>query len=119
MNILYFLFDFFLAFTCSNTQYPPYPCPFCCRAYASWGFRRRHIKAIHTVGPQLTCKWCKSVLASREDWENHVIREHDLSRSEAEQGLTVLEEAHMVLQTTNAVTDMFKEVIDRSPIVKE
>ena len=87
-----------IGFTCHNCQYPPYPCPFCCRAYSSWGFRRRHIKAIHTVSPELPCKWCNTVLTSRGGWENHVVNEHNLSKSEAEQGLTVLEEAHMVLQ---------------------
>lgn len=97
-----------------NTQFPPYPCPFCCRAYATWGFRRRHIKAIHTTSPKLPCKWCSTVMASRGDWENHVIDEHHLSRSEAEQGLKVLEEAHMVLQTTNIADDVLKETADRS-----
>lgn len=41
--------------------YPPFPCPFCDRAYTSWGFRRRHIKAVHTVSPSLNCKWCLQV----------------------------------------------------------
>ncbi|EFX86384.1 lolal-like protein [Daphnia pulex] len=102
------------AVACNNTQFPPYPCPFCCRAYATWGFRRRHIKAIHTTSPKLPCKWCSTVMASRGDWENHVIDEHHLSRSEAEQGLKVLEEAHMVLQTTNIADDVLKETADRS-----
>lgn len=87
------------AFTCKNTQYPPYPCPFCCRAYSSWGFRRRHIKAMHTLSTQLPCKWCSAVLLSRDQWEGHVVSDHQLSKADAEQGLMVLEEAHMVLQT--------------------
>lgn len=41
--------------------YPPFPCPFCDRAYTSWGFRRRHIKAVHTISPSLNCKWCLQV----------------------------------------------------------
>lgn len=41
--------------------YPPFPCPFCDRAYTSWGFRRRHIKAVHTISPALNCKWCLQV----------------------------------------------------------
>lgn len=118
-SLFYYLIWGIQGFTCSNAQYPPYPCPFCRRAYASWGFRRRHIKAIHTTSPRLTCKWCNSTLASREDWGKHVINEHHLSRSEAEQGLTVLEEAHMVLQTTKETIDVFKQVIDRPPMVKE
>lgn len=43
--------------------YPPFPCPFCDRAYTSWGFRRRHIKAVHTISPSLNCKWCLQVSA--------------------------------------------------------
>ena len=43
------------------TAYPPFPCPFCDRAYTSWGFRRRHIKAVHTISPSLNCKWCLQV----------------------------------------------------------
>ncbi|XP_015118622.1 protein tramtrack, beta isoform isoform X3 [Diachasma alloeum] len=39
-----------------NAGYPPFPCPFCDRAYTSWGFRRRHIKAVHTSSPKLNCK---------------------------------------------------------------
>ena len=107
------------AMSCNNTQFPPYPCPFCCRAYASWGFRRRHIKAIHTTSPKLPCKWCSNVMASREDWENHVIEEHHLSRSEAEEGLKVLEEAHMVLQTTNIADDRFNKTAVKSFRSKE
>lgn len=42
-------------------SYLPFPCPFCDRAYTSWGFRRRHIKAVHTVSPSLNCKWCLQV----------------------------------------------------------
>ena len=108
------LLFFFTAFTCRNSQYPPYPCPFCCRAYTSWGFRRRHIKAMHTLSTHLPCKWCSAVLPSRDQWENHVVGEHNLSKSEAEQGLMVLEEAHMVLQTPNptrldALVDMVKQ----------
>lgn len=56
---------------------------------------------MHTFTAQLSCKWCSSVLSSREVWEDHVVNVHNLSKSEAGQGLTVLEEAHMVLQTTN------------------
>ncbi|XP_011299171.1 longitudinals lacking protein, isoforms H/M/V-like isoform X3 [Fopius arisanus] len=40
----------------ANAGYPPFPCPFCDRAYTSWGFRRRHIKAVHTISPKLNCK---------------------------------------------------------------
>ncbi|XP_063993842.1 zinc finger and BTB domain-containing protein 43-like isoform X4 [Diachasmimorpha longicaudata] len=40
----------------ANAGYPPFPCPFCDRAYTSWGFRRRHIKAVHTSSPKLNCK---------------------------------------------------------------
>lgn len=45
----------------SGPAYPPFPCPFCDRAYTSWGFRRRHIKAVHTISPSLSCKWCLQV----------------------------------------------------------
>lgn len=44
-----------------STVYPPFPCPFCDRAYTSWGFRRRHIKAVHAISPRLNCKWCPQV----------------------------------------------------------
>jgi hypothetical protein len=45
----------------SGPAYQPFPCPFCDRAYTSWGFRRRHIKAVHTISPSLNCKWCLQV----------------------------------------------------------
>ncbi|XP_015610408.1 protein bric-a-brac 1 isoform X1 [Cephus cinctus] len=78
--------------------YPPFPCPFCDRAYTSWGFRRRHIKAVHTISPSLNCKWCLQVLPSHAAWRRHVISAHNLSASDAHNGLLILEEAHMVLQ---------------------
>ena len=46
----------------------PYPCPFCEKAYTSWGFRRRHIKGYHTSSPELPCKWCFTILPSHQDW---------------------------------------------------
>lgn len=104
------------AFTCKNTQYPPYPCPFCCRAYSSWGFRRRHIKAMHTLSTQLPCKWCSAVLLSRDQWEGHVVSDHQLSKADAEQGLMVLEEAHMVLQTQpNANAPAHVDMVKQGP----
>ncbi|KAG7201549.1 hypothetical protein KM043_004298 [Ampulex compressa] len=78
--------------------YPPFPCPFCDRAYTSWGFRRRHIKAVHTISPSLNCKWCLQVLPTHAAWRRHVISAHNLSASDAHNGLLILEEAHMVLQ---------------------
>ncbi|KZC10931.1 Broad-complex core protein isoform 6 [Dufourea novaeangliae] len=78
--------------------YPPFPCPFCDRAYTSWGFRRRHIKAVHTISPSLNCKWCLQVLPTHAAWRRHVILAHNLSASDAHNGLLILEEAHMVLQ---------------------
>ncbi|XP_066595248.1 broad-complex core protein isoforms 1/2/3/4/5-like isoform X2 [Prorops nasuta] len=45
----------------SGPAFPPFPCPFCDRAYTSWGFRRRHIKAVHTISPSLNCKWCLQI----------------------------------------------------------
>lgn len=80
------------------TAYPPFPCPFCDRAYTSWGFRRRHIKAVHTISPSLNCKWCLQVLPTHAAWRSHVILAHNLSASDAHNGLLILEEAHMVLQ---------------------
>lgn len=80
------------------TAYPPFPCPFCDRAYTSWGFRRRHIKAVHTISPSLNCKWCLQVLPTHAAWRRHVILAHNLSASDAHNGLLILEEAHMVLQ---------------------
>lgn len=50
------------------TAYPPFPCPFCDRAYTSWGFRRRHIKAVHTISPSLNCKWCLQVCMYERLW---------------------------------------------------
>lgn len=51
-----------------DPAYPPFPCPFCDRAYTSWGFRRRHIKAVHTISPSLNCKWCLQVSTSGVLW---------------------------------------------------
>ncbi|CAK9831177.1 Broad-complex core protein isoform 6 [Anthophora retusa] len=81
-----------------GTAYPPFPCPFCDRAYTSWGFRRRHIKAVHTISPSLNCKWCLQVLPTHAAWRSHVMLAHNLSASDAHNGLLILEEAHMVLQ---------------------
>nr|XP_033328929.1 uncharacterized protein LOC117221805 isoform X2 [Megalopta genalis] len=81
-----------------STAYPPFPCPFCDRAYTSWGFRRRHIKAVHTISPSLNCKWCLQVLPTHAAWRRHVIVAHNLSAVDAHNGLLILEEAHMVLQ---------------------
>lgn len=81
-----------------GSAYPPFPCPFCDRAYTSWGFRRRHIKAVHTISPSLNCKWCLQVLPTHAAWRRHVISIHNLSASDAHNGLLILEEAHMVLQ---------------------
>lgn len=84
-----------------NFPYPPFPCPFCDRAYTSWGFRRRHIKAMHTQSQKLPCKWCLLTLPSHGDWEKHVMTKHSLSPGDAHNGLLILEEAHMVLQIPN------------------
>lgn len=81
--------------SCQNL---PYPCPFCEKAYTSWGFRRRHIKGYHTSSPELPCKWCFTVLPSHQDWAEHVTRRHNLAMGDARNGLLILEEAHMVLQ---------------------
>lgn len=81
--------------------YPPFPCPFCDRAYTSWGFRRRHIKAVHTISPSLNCKWCLQVLPTHAAWRRHVVSAHNLSASDAHNGLLILEEAHMVLQISH------------------
>lgn len=80
---------------CANL---PYPCPFCEKAYTSWGFRRRHIKGYHTISQELPCKWCYTVLPSHPDWEEHVTRVHNLASADARNGLMILDEAHMVLQ---------------------
>ncbi|XP_069698035.1 protein bric-a-brac 1-like isoform X2 [Periplaneta americana] len=98
-----------------NFPYPPFPCPFCDRAYTSWGFRRRHIKAVHTQSPRLSCKWCLQVLPSHSDWEQHVMSEHNLSPGDAHNGLLILEEAHMVLQIPNPTRlDTFVSMIKKS-----
>ncbi|XP_037785082.1 protein tramtrack, alpha isoform-like isoform X3 [Penaeus monodon] len=81
--------------SCQNL---PYPCPFCEKAYTSWGFRRRHIKGYHTSSPELPCKWCYTILSSHQEWEEHVTRRHNLASGDARNGLLILEEAHMVLQ---------------------
>ncbi|XP_033208472.1 longitudinals lacking protein, isoforms H/M/V-like isoform X1 [Belonocnema kinseyi] len=95
-------------------SYPPFPCPFCDRAYTSWGFRRRHIKAVHTISPRLSCKWCLQVLPTHGAWRRHVISAHNLSSSDAHNGLLILEEAHMVLQIAHptrldALVDIIKQ----------
>ncbi|KAF4517214.1 hypothetical protein B566_EDAN005268 [Ephemera danica] len=84
-----------------SASFPPFPCPFCDRAYTSWGFRRRHIKSMHTQSPQLSCKWCMQILSSHDVWQDHVTRKHGLSSEDAHNGLLILEEAHMVLQIPN------------------
>ncbi|PSN57001.1 hypothetical protein C0J52_04232 [Blattella germanica] len=97
-----------------NFPYPPFPCPFCDRAYTSWGFRRRHIKAVHTQSPRLSCKWCLKILPSHSDWEQHVMSEHNLSAGDAHNGLLILEEAHMVLQIPNPTRlDTFVSMIKK------
>ncbi|KAF2348757.1 BTB/POZ domain [Trinorchestia longiramus] len=47
----------------------PFPCPFCDKAYMSWGFRRRHIKVCHSLPSQLPCKWCPAILTSSLQWQ--------------------------------------------------
>ncbi|XP_046990537.1 protein tramtrack, beta isoform-like isoform X1 [Schistocerca americana] len=95
--------------------YPPFPCPFCDRAYTSWGFRRRHIKAVHTQSQKLPCKWCAEVLPSHSDWEQHVTNSHGLAPTDAHNGLLILEEAHMVLQIPNPTRlDTFVSMIRKN-----
>lgn len=75
---------------------------------------------MHTSSVQLPCKWCGIVQASRQDWEKHVIADHSLSRSEAEQALTVLEEAHTVLTPQVPSVDLVRDGRPRpSPDNKE
>ncbi|KAA0203796.1 hypothetical protein HAZT_HAZT008476 [Hyalella azteca] len=105
----------------------PYPCPFCDKAYMSWGFRRRHIKVCHSTPAQLSCKWCAGslpstalwqvhypllpsgryttlycplagTLLSTALWQAHVQQEHQLPAAAAQNGILILEEALMVLQ---------------------
>ncbi|XP_018024431.1 uncharacterized protein LOC108680170 [Hyalella azteca] len=76
----------------------PYPCPFCDKAYMSWGFRRRHIKVCHSTPAQLSCKWCAGSLPSTALWQAHVQQEHQLPAAAAQNGILILEEALMVLQ---------------------
>lgn len=89
----------------------PYPCPFCKRLYTSWGFRRRHIKAVHNVCTELPCKWCSTIRPSPQDWKNHIITEHRRSLQEARLGLKALEEAHTVLQAQDNADDVVKAVL--------
>ena len=96
----------------AQTAYP-FPCPFCEKSYTSWGFRRRHIKAFHTAGPTLKCKWCWQVLPSHDDWCSHVTGEHHLSASDAQHALQILDEANLVLQSSEplrleSLVDMVK-----------
>lgn len=106
-----------LAQASKNFPFPPFPCPFCDRAYTSWGFRRRHIKACHTRSQRLPCKWCLEVLPSHTEWESHVCSKHSLSKSDARNGLLILEEAEVVLQIPqptrlDALVTMIKEQRD-------
>ncbi|XP_026278823.1 protein tramtrack, beta isoform isoform X1 [Frankliniella occidentalis] len=84
-----------------ENPFPPFPCPFCEKAYTSWGFRRRHIKAMHTHSERITCKWCLLVVESHADWKNHVTLIHGLSPADAQNGILILEEANMVLRVLN------------------
>ncbi|XP_034235601.1 protein tramtrack, beta isoform-like isoform X2 [Thrips palmi] len=79
----------------------PFPCPFCERTYTSWGFRRRHIKAMHTHSERLSCKWCLLVMETHADWQKHVSAVHGLSPGDAQNGILILEEANMVLRIPN------------------
>ncbi|KAJ1523890.1 hypothetical protein ONE63_010444 [Megalurothrips usitatus] len=84
-----------------DNPFPPFPCPFCERAYTSWGFRRRHIKAMHTHSQRLSCKWCLVRMETHMDWKKHVSVAHGLSPSDAHNGILILEEANMVLRIPN------------------
>ncbi|CAG0891113.1 unnamed protein product [Darwinula stevensoni] len=75
-----------------------FPCPFCDKEYTNWGFRRRHIKALHTVSSHLPCKWCYAILPTHEEWEKHVIADHNVQPCDAQSALMILDEANMVLQ---------------------
>jgi len=74
----------------------PYICPFCPQAYTKFGFRRRHIKAVHSLSALLPCKWCKIILPSRQQWHDHIISQHSVSQAEAKEGLDILAETDMV-----------------------
>ncbi|XP_059471754.1 zinc finger and BTB domain-containing protein 14-like isoform X1 [Neocloeon triangulifer] len=104
----------------SASSFPPFPCPFCDRAYTSWGFRRRHIKSMHTSSPKLTCKWCPQVLNNHNSWENHVTGKHGLAAEDARNGLLILEEAHTVLQIPNPTKlESLVDMIKRGEVVTE
>ncbi|KAK6623684.1 hypothetical protein RUM43_009536 [Polyplax serrata] len=103
----------------TNYPFPPFPCPFCDRAYTRWGFRRRHIKACHTRSQSLPCKWCLEVLPTHTEWESHVCQKHSLSKNDARNGLLILEEAEVVLQIPqpsrlDALVTMIKEQNNKS-----
>ncbi|CAB3368954.1 Hypothetical predicted protein [Cloeon dipterum] len=101
-------------------SFPPFPCPFCDRAYTSWGFRRRHIKSTHTSSPKLTCKWCPQVLNNHGFWEEHVTTKHGLAAEDARNGLLILEEAHTVLQIPNPTKlESLVDMIKRGEVVTE
>ena len=48
------------------------------------------------VYSQLHCKWCPAIQTSKEAWEKHVTTVHSLSRSETDEALSILTEAHAV-----------------------
>ncbi|KAF0305803.1 hypothetical protein FJT64_022630 [Amphibalanus amphitrite] len=107
----------------THTAYP-FPCPFCEKSYTSWGFRRRHIKAFHTSGPTLKCKWCWQVLPTHDDWCSHVTGEHHLSAGDAQHAIQILDEANLVLQSSEplrleSLVDMVKRQQRRSPASPE
>ena len=78
------------------TSLTPYICPFCPQAYTKFGFRRRHVKAVHSQSALLPCKWCKIILPSRQQWHDHIISQHSVSQAEAKEGLDILAETDMV-----------------------
>lgn len=79
------------------TPYAAFLCPFCDRSYTCWGYRRRHIKAVHGNIKEVSCRWCPNVYFTEELWMKHIVTEHNLLQADALQGIEILDEAKKVL----------------------
>lgn len=75
-----------------------FPCPFCKRIYTNWGFRRRHIKAVHSSN--LSCNICddNQTNFSLIQWICHMLAEHEFNAPDIQKMVSIYKEAKIVLQ---------------------
>lgn len=101
-QFLFFSDDGWYVTSCGRTpNYSAYLCPFCIRSYTGWGYRRRHIKSVHSNGDEISCRWCPNETFVQKHWIKHVADKHELSEKEAKQAIYILDEAVKVLDMKN------------------